>query len=209
MDRFFLVFELLGTMAFAASGALVGIRRRMDVFGVCTLGLTTAVGGGMLRDVLLGNTPPIAFRSSAASAVAVTVSLCLFLPGIRHRLTDNHRRSDLVSLLLDSAGLGIFTVTGVRTAWESVAAPSLYLTVFVGVITGVGGGVLRDLFAGETPYILRKHVYACASLLGALVCALLRIPAGERAAMLWGAGTVFLLRLLSAHYHWNLPQPRE
>lgn len=209
MERFFLVFEMLGVVAFAASGALMAIRRRMDVFGVCILGLTTAVGGGILRDVLLGNTPPMAFRSGTGSALAAAVSLCLFLTGVRHRLTDDRRRYKGTVQVLDSIGLGIFTVTGVRTAWDCVADPSLYLTVFVGTITGVGGGVLRDLLAGETPYILKKHVYACASLLGALLCALLRPLFGEIPAMLWGAGTVFFLRLLSAHYHWNLPHPKD
>lgn len=209
METFFFLFEMLGTIAFAASGALLGIRKGMDIFGVCILGLTTACGGGMVRDVLLGNTPPNAFQNPTASAVAIGASLILFLPGVRHLLTANQRRYDLSMLLMDSAGLGIFTVMGIRVAWSCVERPSLYLLVFVGVITGVGGGVIRDVMAGDTPYIFVKHIYACASLAGALLCGLLWEMTGEMAAMLLGAGTVLLLRLLSAHYRWNLPRPHD
>ena len=194
METFLFLFEMLGTIAFAASGAVLGVRKGLDVFGVCFLGLTTACGGGMVRDVLLGNTPPAAFQNPTASAVAVVTSLIMFLSGVRH-------------LLMDSAGLGIFTVMGVRVAWNCVEAPSLYLLVFVGVLTGVGGGLLRDVMAGDMPYIFVKHIYACASLVGAVICGVLRQPAGEMTAMLVGAAAVFAIRCLSAHYRWNLPHP--
>lgn len=194
METFLFLFEMLGTIAFAASGAVLGVRKGLDVFGVCILGLTTACGGGMVRDVLLGNTPPAAFQNPTASAVAVVTSLIMFLSGVRH-------------LLMDSAGLGIFTVMGVRVAWNCVEAPSLYLLVFVGVLTGVGGGLLRDVMAGDMPYIFVKHIYACASLVGAVICGVLRQPAGEMTAMLVGAAAVFAIRCLSAHYRWNLPHP--
>ena len=107
---------------------------------------------------------------------------------------------------MDSAGLGIFTVMGVRVAWNCVEAPSLYLLVFVGVLTGVGGGLLRDVMAGDMPYIFVKHIYACASLVGAVICGVLRQSAGEMTAMLVGAAA-FAIRCLSAHYRWNLPHP--
>ena len=207
METFLFLFEMLGTIAFAASGAVLGVRKGLDVFGVCILGLTTACGGGMVRDVLLGNTPPAAFQHPTASAVAVVTSLIMFLSGVRHLLMGNQRRYDLFMLLMDSAGLGIFTVMGVRVAWNCVEAPSLYLLVFVGVLTGVGGGLLRDVMAGDMPYIFVKHIYACASLVGAVICGVLRQPAGEMTAMLVGAAAVFAIRCLSAHYRWNLPHP--
>ncbi len=207
METFILIFELLGTLAFAASGAMTGIRKGMDVFGVCILGLITACGGGMLRDVLLGNTPPAAFQNPMTSAVAVAVSLILFLSGVRHLLMANQYYYDHFMRLMDSAGLGVFTVMGIQVAWKCVESPSVYLLVFVGVITGVGGGVIRDILAGDTPYIFVRHIYACASIVGALVCCLARAPLGEMTAMLLGAGIVVLLRLLSAYYKWNLPRP--
>lgn len=131
----------------------------------------------------------------------------MFLSGVRHLLMGNQRRYDLFMLLMDSAGLGIFTVMGVRVVWNCVEAPSLYLLVFVGVLTGVGGGLLRDVMAGDMPYIFVKHIYACASLVGAVICGVLRQPAGEMTAMLVGAAAVFAIRCLSAHYRWNLPHP--
>ena len=209
METFILILELAGTMAFAASGAMTALKKGMDLFGVCILGLTTAVGGGVIRDVILGNTPPATFLNPIYASVALVTSLVLFLPRIRHLLMWDQRLYDLSMLILDSLGLGIFTVVGIRIAWRSTAEPTLFLLVFVGVVTGVGGGVLRDVMAGDTPYIFVKHIYACASLAGALVCAGLWRPAGEVAAILVGAGVVVLIRFLSAHYRWNLPRARD
>lgn len=209
METFILILELAGTMAFAASGAITALKKGMDLFGVCILGLTTAVGGGVIRDVILGNTPPATFLNPIYASVALVTSLVLFLPRIRHLLMWDQRLYDLSMLILDSLGLGIFTVVGIRIAWRSTAEPTLFLLVFVGVVTGVGGGVLRDVMAGDTPYIFVKHIYACASLAGALVCTVLWRPAGEVAAILAGAGIVVLIRFLSAHYRWNLPRARD
>ena len=209
METFILILELAGTMAFAASGAITALKKGMDLFGVCILGLTTAVGGGVIRYVILGNTPPATFLNPIYASVALVTSLVLFLPRIRHLLMWDQRLYDLSMLILDSLGLGIFTVVGIRIAWRSTAEPTLFLLVFVGVVTGVGGGVLRDVMAGDTPYIFVKHIYACASLAGALVCTVLWRPAGEVAAILAGAGVVVLIRFLSAHYRWNLPRARD
>lgn len=204
------VFETVGIMVFAASGALVGVRKGMDIFGVCILGLTTACGGGILRDLILGNTPPAVFQDPAAALAAVLASLVMFLPALRHWLMHDQRRYDLFMLLLDSAGLGLFTVIGMRVAWSCQAQPSLYLEVFVGVITGVGGGLLRDIMAGNVPYIFAKHhIYACAALVGALACGLLKDITGEAAAMSIGAALIFIIRCLSAHYKWNLPEAHD
>ena len=167
MDTFLLILELAGTLAFAVSGAITGLKKNMDLFGVCILGLTTAVGGGVIRDVILGNTPPATFQDPIYAMVALGTSLVLFLPGIRRLLMWDQRLYDLTLLVMDSAGLGIFTVMGIRIAYSSTSDPTLFLLVFVGVVTGVGGGVLRDVMAGDTPYIFVKHVYASASLAGA------------------------------------------
>jgi len=208
METFLFLVNLMGTVAFAASGAMTGLRKDMDIFGVCILGLTTAVGGGVFRDLLLGVTPPSTFRDPVCAMVALAVSAVFFLRGIRRLLTRDQARYDLLMLWMDSLGLGAFTVMGIQIAYEQVPDPTLFLLVFVGVVTGVGGGVIRDLLAGDTPYIFVKHVYASASLAGALVCAGLWPYAGQIAAMLAGMAVVVTIRALSAHYHWNLPHDR-
>ena len=209
MDLFILVINLVGTVAFAASGALTGLRKNMDIFGVCILGLTTAVGGGVIRDLILGLTPPATFRDPAGASVALVTSAVLFLRRIRRLLMRSPRKYNLLMLWMDSLGLGAFTVVGIQTAYEHVESPTLFLLVFVGVVTGVGGGVIRDLMAGDTPFIFVRHVYASASLAGALLCALLWRPAGKIPAMLAGIALVVLIRCLSAHFRWNLPKAHE
>ena len=209
METFILILELVGTMAFSASGAMTGIRKNMDIFGVCILGLTTAVGGGVIRDVILGNTPPATFRDPIYAAVALAAALVLFLSRVRRLLMHNTVLFDRAMFWMDTAGLAIFTVVAIRTAYTLVPQATVFLLAFVGVVTGVGGGVLRDMMAGDTPYIFVKHVYASASLAGARVSALAWRPLGEMTAMLLGGSLVVLIRGLSAHYRWNLPRAHD
>ncbi len=200
------ILEIIGTVAFAVSGAIVGVQKKMDIFGVCILGLTTAVGGGILRDLILNITPPAAFRSPVFAITAVLVSLLVFLRAVRSFVERNEALYEKLLLVMDSVGLGLFTVIGVQVARSSGAAPNLFLETFVGVLTGVGGGMMRDVFAGNTPSIFVRHFYACASILGAWTCVLLWPVLGESAAMFAGAALVTVLRLLAAHYRWSLPR---
>ncbi len=205
MELFVKVLELIGTVAFAASGALTAMKKRMDLLGVIVLGVVTAIGGGILRDLILGITPPLAFRDPLCAVLAVVTATVLFIPWVHHRLTRNQRLFDAALLLMDSLGLGVFTVMGIWNTMDFSPDRSTFLLVFVGVMTGVGGGVVRDMLAGNTPYILVKHIYACASLAGALCCALLWRVMPSYAAMLISMLLVLVIRLLSAHYRWNLP----
>lgn len=205
MQLFISALEMIGTVAFAASGALTAMRKKMDLLGVIVLGVVTAVGGGMIRDILLGISPPLAFRNPLSVIVAIAVSVILFIPWVRHHLMHNQRLFDTALLVMDSVGLGVFSVMGIWNALDFSPERSTFLLVFVGVMTGVGGGVLRDILAGNTPYIFVKHVYACASLLGATVCALLWRVVPNYVAMLTGMLCVLILRLLSAYFRWNLP----
>ncbi|MBR1866380.1 MAG: trimeric intracellular cation channel family protein [Lachnospiraceae bacterium] len=203
-----LLLEIIGTIAFAVSGALVAVEKKMDLFGVMLLGMTTAVGGGIVRDLLLGVTPPIALQNPLYAVVALLTSIVVFLPSVRSVMHCNQKIYDVGMLIMDSIGLGLFTVVGVQTAGLLDAGYNSFLAVFVGVITGVGGGVLRDLFAGDMPQILVKHFYACASLTGALVCILCWHAGGDTQGMLLGAVTTCVLRILAAHYHWSLPKAK-
>ena len=209
MDAFIFFVNLVGTVAFAASGAMIGLKKGMDLFGVCILGLTTAVGGGILRDLILGLTPPSAFQNPTSALVALAVSAIFFLRRVRHVLMHNSHHYNTLLFWMDALGLGAFSVIGVQMAYEQVEGPTLFLGVFVGVLTGVGGGVLRDLLADETPYVLVKHVYACASLSGAVCYIFLRTRMGDAAAVILSAAVVIIIRLLAAHYRWNLPRIRR
>ena len=205
MELPILILEIVGTVAFAVSGAMIGVRKNMDIFGIAVLGLVTAAGGGVIRDLVLGIHPPVLFREPIYAVVAVATSLVLFLPPIRGFFDRNRRVYDVVLFVMDTVGLAVFTVAGIRTAYSVSSTYGTFLLVFVGVITGVGGGVLRDVLAGERPYIFVKHVYACASILGALVCAVLWDFIGQGMAMAAGAAVVIVIRVLAAWFHWSLP----
>lgn len=204
MDLVAFVIELTGTVAFAVSGALVAIEKKMDILGVCVLGITTAVGGGVIRDVILGNTPPQAFDTPVYIVTAIVVSVLVFLPGIRKLIHSEQKRFDRVLLVMDSLGLSIFTVIGIEVAFRT--SDNAFLLVFVGALTGVGGGVLRDILAGQMPYILVKHFYCMAAIIGAVLTIILWKPLGSSPAMFIGAAVIFVLRLLAAHYRWKLPR---
>lgn len=208
-DMLIFIMEITGTVAFAASGAMTGIQRRMDLFGVNVLGVTTAVGGGLIRDLILGLNPPVMFQNPRYALTAVLTSTVLFAfmyARFGARPGRYARMRELLLLIGDTIGLGIFTVVGSHTAITAGYADNRFLLVFVGVITGVGGGLLRDVLAGNMPYILVKHVYAVASLAGALVYVLLQPHLGGLPCMLAGAAVVMLIRFLAAYYRWNLPR---
>ena len=203
-----LVLELIGTMAFAVSGAIIGIQKKMDIFGVAILGLTTAVGGGILRDLILNISPPAAFRNPVFAITTIFVSIFTFFKPMRSSIAITGNIYEKMLLIMDSVGLGLFTVIGIQVAKASSDVTNLFMETFVGVLTGVGGGLLRDIFAGYTPSIFVKHFYACASIIGAWLCVLLWPYLGSNASMFIGAISIVLLRLLAAHYRWSLPKAR-
>ena len=203
--HFQLYFELIGVVAFAISGAVLGSRKGMDLFGVAMMGMTTAVGGGILRDVLLGLTPPAALRDPLQALVGIAVSLVVFIVWQHSHSGREHRWQEALLLVADSIGLGIFSVHGAAVAIRAGLGGNVFLTLLVGMLTGVGGGVLRDLCCMERPYIFTKHIYACASLAGAAACMLLW-SVGENLALLAGCALTVVLRLCAAVFRWSLPK---
>lgn len=201
--------ELLGTVAFAASGAMVGIRKKMDILGVCVLALCVAIGGGVMRDIILGSTPPVTFRNPIYALCAISVAICIFLPRVRLFIAHHDHIYGQSMFWMDSVGLGVFTAVGVQRCFETVPEAGLFLAVFVGVLTGVGGGVLRDVLAGDMPYIFVKHFYASASIIGAVFCSLLWGRLSQDICIIICAFVVMLLRFLAARYHWSLPKPED
>jgi uncharacterized membrane protein YeiH len=201
------IFEMIGTVAFAVAGSLVGILKKMDIFGIAVLGMTTAVGGGIIRDLVLGRTPPVAFVRPVYALTAIVTSLIVFLPAVRNFVEHHQKGYEGVMRLMDAIGLGAFTVIGAEAAFTCVPDPNVFLAVFTGAVTGVGGGALRDVLAGEVPYIFVKHFYACASIIGAIAYCILRGFLGIELAMILGVAVVVVLRLLAAKYRWTLPRP--
>ncbi len=204
--------ELLGTVAFSASGAVLGAEQRMDLFGICVLGVVTSVGGGMIRDVILGITPPNVFQHPVYVVVA-TVTACgifLWMRGHESRLSvKTPKLYERIMMAMDSIGLGVFTAVGVNTGIQHGFVGQIFLLTFLGTITGVGGGLLRDVMSRNPPYIFVHHVYACASIIGAMVCAVLYQPLGAVTAMFLSTAVVVIIRYLAAYFHWNLPRLRE
>ena len=194
LDTGIFVFEILGVIAFAFSGAILAIRKCMDLLGVIVLAVTTAVGGGIIRDVILGINPPMAFTSSEQTAIACLVSVVIFCAVAycqKKGIDSLFHKLDLYMTIFDAVGLAAFTVTGVSVAHGNSDGYNLFLYIFVGTLTGVGGGVLRDVMAGVMPSIFVRHVYALASVLGAAVCSLLW-HVNSALAMVLGAGVVVM-----------------
>lgn len=204
-DQLISILDLVGTIAFALSGAMVGIRRKMDIFGVIMLGLATAVGGGIIRDLILGITPPAAFTDPRDALTAMGVSAVLFVVTVYGHAVTNRSEYEQILLWMDSIGLGAFTVNGIHIAQMTQPQAGTFLLLFVGVLTGVGGGILRDLLADQPPFIFTKQVYAVASLAGAILFMILERLLPVFLAMIAGILFIVIIRLLAAHYKWDLP----
>jgi uncharacterized membrane protein YeiH len=199
-----LVLDLAGTFAFALNGALTAIRAaKVDIVGVVTLGMITAIGGGVLRDVLLGVVPPAAFVDWRYLAVAAGGGLLAFLFG--GPLSRLSRSIDV----LDAAGLGLFAVTGAGKALDLGAGPAQ--AVILGAVTAVGGGTMRDVLIQRLPGVLSSGLYATPAIVGA---ALLVAAEGSRAgdllgvsAAVLGAAVCFLIRVIGLHFGLEAPKP--
>ena len=201
-------FELIGVAASAVSGAMVAIDKKADVFGVLFLAVITALGGGLLRDMMLGHLPPRMFTSFIYIALALACALVVFLDAYMRR--EKYRaqivRLDAVVNVFDAAGLAAFTVIGMDMAIADCGMSNPLLVIVLGMTTGIGGGMMRDVLTNSMPKVLRKRVYAIASLAGALAYyLLLRLGAGNIVGAFAGMLLIFALRMLATKYKWNMP----
>ena len=206
---FLIVLEILGLVSFAVSGVVTAMRKKMDIFGAYVLALITCFGGGVLRDLILGRTPPAVFRQPIYPITATITAAVFLIAPLRRSIMRRKRIYEFLLFLMDSIGLGAFTVVGVTASIAAFPEYNFMLHIFIGIITGVGGGVLRDTLAGDIPYIFVKHIFALASLIGAAVCTALWKVTGAAAAAGIGAAVVLLIRCFSAYYKWNLPALEE
>ncbi len=201
-SQFLLVLDLIGVGVFAASGGSAGVAKRLDLFGVVVIGLVAALGGGIIRDLVLNADPPLAFDDWRYVAVAAIFSLAVFW---LHPQFNRLRRTMLV---LDAAGLGLFTVTGTLKALD-YGVPAVGACL-LGVTTGIGGGMLRDVLTGEIPVVLRREVYALASLAGAIAVTVADWRNWDSAATVIGSVLlVFVLRLMFVRSSWRVPIAQE
>lgn len=203
------IIELIGIIAFAISGAIVAIKRNFDLFGIIVLGVITAVGGGAIRDIILGIIPPTMFKHSLYVFVAFITSCLAFGLGTVAAVKFKKNKEFFMDLVnfFDAIGLGVFAVTGTNTAIISGYANNPFLAIFVGVITGIGGGMLRDILAGRVPFVLYKDVYASAAIIGAGLYYLLYV--NNVNATVSVTLTIFitiLIRIAASFYHLSLPR---
>ena len=193
------ILDMIGTVAFAASGAWVGVRKDMDLFGVVALGMVTAIGGGTLRDLLLGDLPPFSLQNEIYFWVPAITAVLVF---VLHR----HLPYLMQPLLyLDAIGLGTFVVIGTSKALLFETGP--FGAVLMGVLTGTAGGVIRDVLANEVPLILRQEIYASACIFGGVLLVILtRLESPQQINLLVVAGSVILIRILAIRLNWSLPK---
>ncbi|AXH95381.1 trimeric intracellular cation channel family protein [Ornithinimicrobium avium] len=202
--------DVIGIFAFAVSGGLVGVRARLDLFGVAVLAWLTGLGGGVVRDVFLGDVPPVGI-SDPRSIITVLVA-GLVVVGVRPWILDLTRRNPDLRLggigsavrHLDAVGLAVFAVAGALKA-VALGAPPL-ACVFVGGITAVGGGAIRDVLVGQVPEVLRREVYAVPAVLGAALVVVADQLGMLTTAVIWSTVVlVFVIRVAAIHLDLNIP----
>ena len=200
IGTFLLAFDLSGTFVFALSGAAAAVKHKLDLFGVMVLGFAAATAGGITRDLMIGALPPAAIHDWRYVAVSILAGLIAFFwPPLVNRLSSP-------VLLFDAAGLGLFCVAGADKALAYHAGP--VAAILLGMTTGIGGGIVRDVLVREVPTVLRTELYAVAALLGAAVLVAGRyagLPSHLAAPI--GAVLCIALRLLALRYGWHLPVP--
>ena len=203
------IMEMIGTIAFAISGALVAIGCSLDIFGVVFIGCITATGGGVLRDLLLGITPPAIFSHVYIFFVAALTSVAVFIFAAIHRQRFYPLRNKIehINNIFDAIGLAAFSVTGTEIACNQGFTDNIFLVISMGMITGIGGGIIRDILVDETPYVLKKDIYALPSFLGSLFYYSLQQYLNQPfLSTMLAVIIVVSIRLMASKYHWKLPQ---
>ena len=203
------IMEIIGTIAFALSGALVAISSGLDIFGVAFLACITAFGGGVVRDILLGLNPPAIFTDFKLFLIAMVVAVLTFVIAYIFRPKFNLLKSkiEVVNNAFDAIGLSAFVVIGSEVSCLNGFLSNGFIVVFCGMITGVGGGIFRDVLIDTTPYIFKKHIYAMVAIMGGLTYFVLRKYAQNiQLASLLSVLLVFVIRMLATKYKWSLPK---
>ncbi len=197
------VFDLFGTMAFAVTGAFKAIEHKSDIVGIIILSIITGVAGGTIRDIIIGRFPPNSISDPTYVGISVASGVALFF------LYPHLQKHWNVFLKFDAIGLGVFSITGATFAYNVFGLNFLAIS-FAGILTAVGGGILRDVFVNEIPFIFVKELYVTASFVGVIVFyGLLAGGVPLFAASIIGIVVTTGTRLVAMKYNWNLPRARE
>lgn len=199
---FIQVLDLVGTAAFAITGAFKAVEHKSDIVGIIILATITGVAGGVLRDVVIGRLPPVAIANPLYVGIAIAMAVAIFF------LYKSFKRYEGIVLKFDAVGLGVFTVIGASFAY-SVFGLNFLAMAFAGLITAVGGGILRDVFVNEVPIVFVKELYASASFAGIVAFyVMLAVGIDINIAAIPCIAIVTAIRVLAMKYNWNLPRPR-
>ncbi|MCV0430657.1 trimeric intracellular cation channel family protein [Nitrosopumilus sp.] len=202
IDGFISILDYLGTIAFAVTGASKAIAHKADIFGIIVLATVVGVGGGVTRDVIFGRFPT-AFSDPIYVGLTVTVGIVMFF------LFTKFKRQMSIWLVFDAVGLGVFSILGASIAYHVVGLEFLPM-LFGGMITAIGGGILRDVFVREIPIVFVKEVYAVASIIGIVIFyAMLSSGVDIQVSSIVGIAAGTGIRLLAMKFNWNLPKVRE
>lgn len=209
MTEFIKLLELIGTIAFSVSGALIACGAGLDIFGVVFVGCITAFGGGIARDILLGITPPAIFSNHITFMIALLTAVVVFISAYINKEKFDFLKVKIENIneIFDAVGLAAFSVTGAEVAFVNGYSDNALIIIFAGMSTGVGGGIIRDILIDTTPYIFKKRIYALASIFGSFLYYVSRefignISVASGLAML----SVIAIRILAMKYRWSLPK---
>lgn len=203
-----ILIENIGLIAFAISGAVVAARKDMDIFGINLLALVTATGGGLIRDLIIDRTPPAMFVTPSYTIITlITANIAFLIMYVKKPLPKGFTPIyDKLLFWLDTFGLAAFTVDGIFAGIDAGYGDNLFLVAFVGILTGIGGGLIRDVFANKIPAVLVKHVYAIACIAGSIITVFLWKYTGNYIlCTISGFFTIVIIRFLAMHFEWNLP----
>jgi uncharacterized membrane protein YeiH len=198
-DRLLTIADLAGTFLFAIEGATAAVAADLDLLGLMVLAFSTALAGGITRDLLIGAAPPQSLRDWRYPTIAFTGAAMVFF---LHPILEHLPPQPLI--VLDAAALALFAVAGTEKARHYKMHP--FVAVLLGTVTAVGGGTIRDIFLAQIPNVLKADVYATAAMLGSIVMLTARkLGMGNTASAILGGGACFAIRLISVWRHWNLP----
>ena len=210
METLLFIIEIVGVISFAAAGAMVAIDKETDLFGVVILSVVTCFGGGLTRDIILGDGFPVFFSMHLEIAICVASSLVIFLAAaiFKHEYVAEEETVNKINNVLDALGIGVFSAAG--TAMFISHGP--LVAIFAGTVTSVGGGLLRDIMLRDVPFILRKRVYAVAVMVGSAFYYVFEryvfvgVEGSDVFSTLICLGVVFVIRMCATRFKWNMPK---